>query len=197
MKLIRTISLSLAIVGATAPAALAAGGHGDFSFAVEGWYIIDFVILVALLFFLLKGPAKRYLEGRHDRIKAELEAATRLREEAESRLRDIDAMMKGLEAEIAVVREQFRQDGEREAARIQQETRGACERLDAALARQREQEVAKLREQLETELVSSVLSAAEAKLKKKLDAKTHARVASDFIDALEKVPSLDGVGRAA
>lgn len=190
------IAAAIGLVLATSGTAAAAGG-GDFSFTIEGFYIIDFVILVALLVFLLKGPAKKFIENRHDRIKAELEAATRLREEAEARLRDLDALVAGLEAEIAVVREQFRQDGEREAARIQHETHGAVARVDAGLAKQREQETAKLREALENELVAAVLKSAETKLKLKLDAKTQAKVATDFIEALEKVPSLGNIGRAA
>jgi F-type H+-transporting ATPase subunit b len=193
----KRIAAGFGLVAASSSSALAAGGHGDFSFTIEGFYIIDFVILVGLLFFLLKGPARKFIEGRHDRIKAELEAATRLREEAEARLRDLDAMVRGLESEIAVVREQFRQDGEREAARIQHETTSAVARLDGALAKQREQETAKLREALEHELVAAVLKSTEAKLKQKLDAKTQAAVANDFIEALEKVPSLDKIGHAA
>ena len=98
------------IVAAASTSALAGGnGHG-FSFTVEGFYIIDFVIFVFLLWWLLKGPAKRFLEGRHDRIKAELETATRLKEEAEAKLAEVERMLGGLEREIATVREQFQAD---------------------------------------------------------------------------------------
>jgi|GEM_PF-545790 len=200
MTRLKHLFSALGLVVVSGGLARAAGGHGGFTFALEGWYIVDFVILVALLWFLLKGPAKRFLEGRHDRIKAELEAATRLRQEAEARLAEVETLVKGIEAEIAVVREQFRQDGVREATRIMKETEATVERTEAGLKKQREQELAKLRETLSAELVASVLGAAESKLKKKLDAKTQARVTGDFIDALEKLPSLNeinGVGRAA
>ncbi len=189
MRALRHAVLTLAATLVASPPALAAG-DGDFSFKIEGFYIIDFVILVALLGYLLKGPARKWLADRHDRIKAELEAATNLRIEAERRLAEVDALLSGLEAEVAQVREQFRQDGEREAARIAHEATVASERHEAGLGRQLEQEQAKVREQLERELVASVLKSTEEKLKTRLDGKAQTAVTTAFVSDLEKMPAL-------
>jgi F0F1-type ATP synthase membrane subunit b/b' len=184
-------ALPAALLSLASAPALAAGGHGDFTFTVEGFYILDFVILVALLWYLLAGPARRWLAERHDRVKAELEAATNLRLEAERRLAEVDALLSGLTAEVAAIREQFRQDGEREAARIAHEATVAAERHEAGLARQLGQEQAKVRETLERELVSAVLKSTEEKLKARLDGKAQANVTAAFLGNLENMPALD------
>jgi len=189
MHALRHAALALATTFVAAVPALAAGS-GDFSFTIEGFYIIDFVILVALLGYLLKGPARKWLADRHDRVKAELEAATNLRLEAERRLAEVDALLGGLEAEVAQIREQFRQDGEREAARIVHEASVAAERHEAGLGRQLEQEQAKVREQLERELVAAVLKSTEEKLQARLDSKAQTDITAGFVSDLEKMPAL-------
>lgn len=202
MKVLTLTLAALATLGATpalaavsaSPAALAAaGGHG-FSFTVEGFYIIDFVILVVLLWAVLKGPIKKYLMQRHDKVLFEMEAATRLRKEAEARLAELDRMMSGLEAEIGKVRDQFRADGEREKARILAEAEVGADKIRQNAKKTLEQEMAVLREQLEDELVKSVLESTEAKVRQRLDQATQKRLATSYVDSLEKLQSL---GKAA
>jgi F-type H+-transporting ATPase subunit b len=188
MRALRHAALALASTLFASPAL--AAGDGSFSFTIEGYYILDFVLLVALLGYLLAKPARKWLAERHERVKAELEAAARLRAEAERRLAEVDALLSGLKAEIEEVREQFRQDGEREAARIAHDATLAAERHDAGLSRQLEQEQAKVREHLERELVAAVLKSTEEKLKARLDGKAQATVTASFVADLEKMPAL-------
>src|SRR5690606_37185148 len=61
------VALALAVIASASPA-LAAGGHG-FSFTVEGFYIIDFVILAVLLWAVTKGPIKKFFLKRHEDVK--------------------------------------------------------------------------------------------------------------------------------
>jgi F-type H+-transporting ATPase subunit b len=184
----RLTSLLLALTWA--PSAFAAGGHG-FSFAIEGFYIIDFVIFVGLIWFFVKGPARKFLAERHERIKAELEAATRLRMLAEARLADLERMVSGVESEIAAIRSQFKADGEREQARILAEAEANADKLRQNAKKQLEQEMSKLREELEQELVRNVLDATEAKVKARLDAGSQKQLAATYVDQLEKLDKLD------
>lgn len=188
----KALALTVALTLSASPV-LAAEGHG-FSFTVEGFYIIDFVILVVLLWAVLKGPIKKYLMARHDKFLAEMNAAKRLREEAEVKLAELDKMMSGLEAEIGQIRDQFRADGEREKARLLAEAEVGADKIRQNAKKALEQEMAVLREQLEAELVQSVLEATEAKVRQRLDQATQKRLASTYVDSLEK---LDSLGKAA
>lgn len=179
--------LALVLLGARP--ALAAGG--DFSFAVEGFYIIDFIAYVGLLWFFLKGPAKKFLVNRYEKVKAELEAATRLREEAEKKLAELDRLVGGVEDEIAAIKKQFEADGEREKARILAEAEAQSEKIRLGAMKTLEQEMAKLREELEHELVDAVLEATEAKVRARLDAVTQKRLATTYVEQLEKLEALE------
>jgi len=181
--------LSAALVLVASPA-LAAEAHG-FSFTIEGFYIIDFVIFAVLLWAVTKGPIKSFFLKRHEAVANEMQAATRLREEAEAKLRELDKVLSGLEGEIAHVREQFRADGEREKARILAQAEGDCDKIRENAKKALEQEMAKLREQLEAELVKSVMEGAEAKVRQRLDQATQKKLASGYVDALEKLERLD------
>lgn len=184
------VALAGALVLAASPALAATEAHG-FSFTVEGFYIIDFVILVVLLWAVTKGPIKTFFLKRHNAVADEMQAATRLREEAEAKLAELDKVLSGLEGEIAQVREQFRADGEREKARILAQAGTESDKIRENAKKALEQEMAKLREQLEAELVKSVMEGAEAKVRQRLDQATQKKLASGYVDALEKLERLD------
>ena len=171
-----------------AAAMLASGG---FTFSVEGFYIIDFVILVVLLWAVLKGPIRKFFLKRHEAVAHEMEAATRLRQEAEKKLAELDAMLAGLEGEIARIKDGFKADGEREKTRILAEAEASSEKIRQNAKKTLEQEMAKLREQLELEMVKAVMEGAEAKVRQKLDQATQKRLASGYVDALEKLERLE------
>jgi len=195
MKLVRLLTAALAIV---LPATAHAAGDGSWSFKIEGLYIIDFVIFIGLLVYLVRGPAKKFLRARYERVTAEMEAASRLKAEADVRLAEVDKLFTTLEAEIVAIREQFKADGEREKARIVGETEIAATKLREGVQKQLEQDAAVLRETLERELVAALLSATEAKVRAKVDQATHKALTSSYITNLEKLDSLAGqTGKAA
>lgn len=187
-KRVRSIALMLLGVFTSSPAFAAGGG---FSFKVEGFYIIDFVIYAGLLWFFLRGPAKTFLANRYERVKNELETATRMREEAEKKLTELNTLLSQAEGEVAAIKQQFASDGEREKARIEAETELQLEKVQAGARKALEQEMAKLRQQLEKDLVEEVLARTEEKVRVKLDANAQKKLASSFIEDLEKLERLD------
>ena len=172
-------------------AALAADHSGKFEFSVHGFYIIDFVVFIGLFIWLAKGPAKRFLQTRHDRIKAELEAAQRVKAEADRRLAEVETLVGTLESEIARIRESFKADGEHDRARILAEANAGAEKLAHAADKQIDQETASVRDQLARELVKAVLAATEEKVKAQLTADTQKQLAANYIDSLEQLTSID------
>ena len=190
----KATKLAGAVIGslsiASSAPALAAGGHG-FSFTVEGFYIIDFVILAVLLWAVTKGPIKKFFLKRHEDVKNEMEAATRLRQEAEAKLAELDRVLSGLEGEIAQVRADFKADGERERERILAQAEADATKTRENAKKAIEQEMAKLREQLEAELVKSVMEGTEAKVRQRLDQATQKKLAGSYVESLEKLDRLD------
>lgn len=181
-------ALFLMVVGSASPALAAGGG---FSLSVEGFYIIDFVIYAGLLWFFVKGPARKFLADRYEKIKSELEAATKLREQAEARLAELNALLAQAEGEVAAIRQQFEADGQREKERIEAEAEVQLQKIQASAMKTLEQEMAKLREALEGELVAEVLERTEAKVRTKLDAAAQKKLATNYIEDLEKLERLE------
>ncbi|TNF23599.1 MAG: hypothetical protein EP329_27135 [Deltaproteobacteria bacterium] len=173
-------------------AAMAAegGGHGEFGLA-DGFQIINFVVLLLVLYFWALPRAKDYLVKRHDRAAAELVEAKHLKEEADAKLAEYQRLMTGLEAEVAKIRDEFRADGERERARILAEAEESAARMRTAAQKQIQQETAKLRQELEQEVVAEVLASTEAKVRAQLNAATQRDMANDYIKGLEGLEKLD------
>ena len=85
--------------------------------AADGWMValvgmsivfvalfLLFLVMVGLLYWFMRSPAKTFLSTRHEAAKREMTEATALREEAEARLAKYDSLLKGLEDEIASIR---------------------------------------------------------------------------------------------
>jgi F-type H+-transporting ATPase subunit b len=100
-------------------------------------------------------------------------------------------MFSGFEAEVNQIRSQFKSDGERERARILAQADTDAEKIRDNAKKTIEQEMAKLREQLEAELIDSVLQGAEARVRQRLDQMTQKRLASGYVDDLEKLERLE------
>jgi len=202
---VAALALSAAILVLGAGSALAEDGEllpGQekffFQWGVEGWFILDFIIFVGILWYFGKGPVRKFVAQRHERVRADMEEATRLRDEAAAKLAEYDRLMKGLESEVARIREQFRQDGERERQRILAEAEQQASRMRAAAERHLEQETAKLAEELEHEVVAKLLAATEAKVKAQLTGQASGPAQRELFNAFIKdLESMDKLGRFA
>lgn len=182
---------AFALVPATALAAGGGGHNTGFTWGIEGWYIVDFVIFMFLAWFFVRGPAKKFLIGRHDRIKSQIDEATMLRKRAEIELAEYKAKLAGLTAEVEQLKTQFRADGEREKLRIEADTVAQSVTLRANVARQLRQETAVLKQELEGELVQKVLAAAETKVKAQMTPAAQREMFNNYIKDLESLEDLD------
>lgn len=198
IRLMRLVTrLSLAALAIALPASAHAAGDGSWSFAVEGLYIIDFVIFIGLLAWLVRGPARKFIRARYERVTSEMEAASRVKAEADAKLAEVDKLFTTLEKEIVAIRDQFKADGERERARVVAETEASVTKLRQSVQKQLEQDTAVLRETLEKELVAALLAATEAKVRARVDQATHKALAGAYIANLEKLDDLSSTDKAA
>jgi len=107
-----------AIVLASVPAWAAEAAHGGSS---SMWWnllyrTMNFVVLVAVLWWLLRNPIKNMLGGRRESIKAELEELERAKAEAEQALTQAEAKLEDIEAQQEDIIKGYVQAGEAEKA---------------------------------------------------------------------------------
>ena len=160
--------------------------HADPAIPLEIWLVVALVIVFAMVWKPLKKGVLSALDGRADRIRAELDEAQRLRDDAQSALATIERQQRDALRTAEDIIAHARQDAERLRAQ-------AAANLDAALGR-REQlaldriaqaEAAALAE-VRTLAVDVAMGAAQAVLEQAIAADQQ----SDLID--QSITALDG-----
>ncbi len=185
-------ALALALVPSVA---LASGGSGTcnahdgcFEFQVHGYYIINFVVFVALVVWFGKKGIADSLEKRYRDVAREIEAAQAAKAEAEAQLRDYEAKMARLAEDNARLLAEVRAGTDNEVANILAEARTLVERTAAEERTRLEQESKRLRDQLKDETGRLAVELAEQLVRQRLDAKAQDRLVEAALADLESMP---------
>jgi F-type H+-transporting ATPase subunit b len=158
--------------------------NGPFLFA-----LINFGLLIILLVKFAGKPISSYLGERHDKIKNDLEIAARLREEAEARLSDIQDKTKNLDGELADLKAAVRKDAELEKNRIIAAAQAEAKRIAENAERTLQQEVERVKRELEVEAIDAALSAANKLLKQEVTSGDRQRINDEY---LEQIAATEG-----
>lgn len=175
-------SLALCAVALLVPATAFAG---EFQWTVQGFYVIDFLLLVGILVWGVRKPLKSYLEKRRSNVVAEIERAQQLKADAEALLSEYRAKLADLEAERKRILEDFVRAGERERERIMSEAHQAADRMVAETERRVEQEGKRLVALLEIEVIEAAMTAAEEQVKSRVNDDVDKRLVDDALRAIE------------
>jgi F-type H+-transporting ATPase subunit b len=152
-------------------------------------YLVNFTILLAILYAVGYKPIMRMLDQRSDRIRDSLDQADRLQKESTELQADMErqlqeARRQGQTAidEARVAAERFREE---ERLRAQQEATSFIERARVDIQRERDNAVDEVRQQF----ADLAITAAERVIRRSLDSDAH----KDLIDqVLEESEQLDG-----
>ncbi len=148
--------------------------------------IINFAILAGLLWYLLAEKVKTFFAGRREEIASTIDEVDKAKAEAEGRYAEYEAKIKGLEAEIAHIKELVSGEVENEHNRIMAESKEAAENVIAAARLSAEQEIAKARKALKDQVVDLAAEMAAGMVSKSMDSKDQSRILDEY---LEKVGS--------
>lgn len=164
----------------------AAHGSGGFVWNEHGFYIVDFLVFVWLLWLGLRKPGRAFLDRRHETARVEMDEAMTIKAAAEERLHRYEQALDNLEAEVEEVRASFRADGDREHDRIIDQAENDADRVrrDATLTLGRES--AQLRNDIERDVATSAMARAEALIRERMDEAGHRTLIQAFIDDLDK-----------
>jgi F-type H+-transporting ATPase subunit b len=120
---------------------------------IPGWVVellrwSNFVILFGILGYLLRKPMGRFFSDRGREILEGIARGRRAREEAAARLRDIEARLAGLEAEIARLRQAAGTEAQADHDRLRARAQAEAEKIRAMA----EHEIAWLAKQARSEI---------------------------------------------
>ena len=157
-------------------------GSGAKRWVETDWFrVINFVVLAAILFFVLRKPVAEALGSRIEGIKAQLADLEAQKEDAEKKLSVYSEKLSQLEKEAEKIVSDYIQQGNEAKARIIQEAEAAAEKLQSQARRNIEHEFEQAKQQLQQEILEKSLVKAKEIIKGKITAKDQDRLVDEYL----------------
>ncbi|MCA9520584.1 MAG: ATP synthase F0 subunit B [Myxococcales bacterium] len=171
-----------------------AHASGGFEFKIHGYYIINFLAMVFLLYTFVRKPLSNYLTTRAEMIREQVEASRKLREEAIAKYEEAKSKLDQLEDELEAMRKHFAEEGELAKKRMIESADRAAAKLERNADLLVQQELRGVRKKVRDELVAMALAKAEAKIRGDLDDAAQTKMITLFIDSLKDREELKSAG---
>jgi F-type H+-transporting ATPase subunit b len=176
------VAVMVLIVGAGMAWAASEGEatHGGFT-STDIFRIMNFVVLAAVLFFLLRKPIPRALNNRIRGIEDRLEDLEARKSEAEARLAECTQKLSALEKEAERIVAEYVRQGQEAKARILREAESASEKIRLQARRNIEHEFEQTKTQLQREIVEKALAKAEELLRQNITAQDQNKLIEEYL----------------
>ncbi len=148
----------------------------------DTYRIINFLVLVGLLFFLLRKPAAQFLGERIKGIREQLAELEQKKIEAEKKLAEYTRRLEAMSSESDRIIEEYRRQGEAMRDNILKAAEVAAAKLESQARRNIEHEFKKARIELEMEIMEKAISRAEDMLRKNITDQDQERLVGEYID---------------
>lgn len=185
------IALVVAVADAGFASESAGGAHHPDSGAQMkdfGWRVLNFAVLVGILFFALKkADVKGSLAARQADIEKSLKDAEAARDAAEAKLREYSSKLDQASKEIDELHAAIIREGEQEKSRIIAEAKLASEKIVAQAALSAEQETLKARNELRVEAARLAVEIATGKLSGSIQKNDHDRFVGEYLDKVVQI----------
>lgn len=146
------------------------------------WRVINFAILVALLWKLLADRIKKYFVDRRVEIAEMLEEAEKAKRDAENQYTEYQKKLENVEQDISEIREAIMGELENEKARIIEEGKSAADRIVEQAKWSAEQEVLKAKKQLRNQVVDMAADMAASLVTKSMTTDDQRKIVEEYLD---------------
>jgi F-type H+-transporting ATPase subunit b len=180
----RLLALGIALVPSVALAAGDAEGESDLLVRT-----INVALLLGVLWLLARKPIQAYFAERRDGIVGEVEAAAKLRAEAEERHSRFQRKLADLDSDLDEIRRGAADRAETDKQRILDEARAAAERIRSDARAAVDQELRRAREELRKEASDLSIELAGGLLRNQVSDADRERLMDEFITAVEQPDS--------
>ncbi|MEW5948254.1 MAG: F0F1 ATP synthase subunit B [Thermodesulfobacteriota bacterium] len=164
-----------------------ASGHGEgHGYSSELWWdlvwrTMNFTILAAVLFKVLKKPVSNLLSGRQASIKDNFDALDVKKSEAEKRYAEYERKLSTIEEEAKKVIQEYIEQGEAEKKRIIEDAEKTAESIKKQAQFAVEQEMKRAKLVLSAEAAELSVKLAEDLIKKNLNESDHKKLIDEYI----------------
>jgi F-type H+-transporting ATPase subunit b len=185
-----TAALAMLVPAAALLAQEAEGGHAEgwtspiWHVPMIAWQVVNILLVVGLFIYLLRRPAPEFFKGRAKDIQELLETATRDKEEAQARLKEVEAKMAHLQDEVTAIEESSRQAAEADKARVLAEAETMRERIRKETREEIDRRVVEARRDLLTYAADMAVALAREAFEKSITESDEVRLRADFIEKM-------------
>lgn len=181
-------ALGIVLIAAVAWAAGGGEEHVDTKAQLIdfAWRIVNFAILLFILYKLMWKKMKGFFAGRREGIKASLEEAEVVKADAEKKFKEYDEKIKKAEEEIQGISEMIKAQGEEEKKRIIADAERASVKMKEDAKARMDQELKKAKNELRLEASELAVQMAEDILKKKVTKEDHESMVREYLDRMVK-----------
>jgi F-type H+-transporting ATPase subunit b len=159
------------------------GEEGEHGSVLKGyiWPIINFAILVLILFKFARKPFQNFLQKRTELIEKTLNEAKEAKEAAIKALKEVEERLKVKDTEIEAILSAAKKSGEHERDNIIVESQKLKEKILEQAKTNIEFELKHAKESIKAEAVELAMELAEKKLKEKLTKEEQEKLLEDSL----------------
>jgi F-type H+-transporting ATPase subunit b len=179
---------------ATAPAAVfAAEGDGEGrELLTLFWQAVNLAILIGVLVHFAREPIRKFFADRRDTVTHDIDSATSVLEDAESRLAEWQTRADRLEAEVEEIKQAARQRAAAERDHILADAEAAAERIRNDARSAIDHEVARARAALRAEAAELATRLAADLLRANVTEADQRKLVDEFIARVEESGAANG-----
>ncbi|MBF0290413.1 MAG: hypothetical protein HQM14_21580 [SAR324 cluster bacterium] len=186
MKKVSTILISVTFLFFAAASLYASGDAGGSSSPIMDFFfkVINFVALIAILYYFAKKPIALGLKNSAQATKKSLDDVRAAKEQAEKELDTFRQKMESMKQEAQAMVEEAKKEAEKEKERIIEEGKQLAESLKKQVQVAIEQEYRKAELDLKKWTAGETVKMAETLVKEKADDTHHKAYVKNFLDKL-------------
>ena len=162
-------------------------GHGKENeqkrwIATDTYRVMNFVVLAAALFFLLRKPTSQALTGRIKGIKNQLSELESKKEAAEKQLAEYNNKLSLLDQEAEKIVDGYISQGNEAKVKIRREAEAAVEKLNEQAQKTIEYEFKQATMKLQKEILEKALAKAEGIIREKISGEDQNRLIDEYVE---------------
>lgn len=159
-----------------------------------GYMLINFLVLLVILNQLIFKPLRKKHQARSEKIKEELERATKAREDAEELLKKSQARFEAIEQESTEILDSARNRAEQTSRRLIEKAEQDAQAIREGAEQFAKRNAARVRAEIEAEVAQRALEKAESTIRANFGAQDQSRMIDAYI---QEVGQLNLGGPAA
>jgi F-type H+-transporting ATPase subunit b len=163
----------------------ASGGGGESSFNKNKdliFRVMNFALLVGVIFFLVRKPMAKGLEARRQGIKDQLADLENQQAEAQKQLAETKQKLSQLDAEVERIMAEYVQMGEAARVRILDEARASADKLQEQAKKNIENEFKNAKQQLKADMADQAVAMAEELIRKNIQDQDQERIIDEYLE---------------